>query len=247
MEFAIYVAQKRAGNTKKGVLKPTADALERWTTRIAARQLHLMGEAGADRYLADYGRGIAAPKCIALAVVCEANNYLAIAEGFWKKAYQLETGLTPEFSTPETTQIDDEEEIYFERSTPTPVCTNPFPPHLQPGHIVTMQPVDAIYPRQHYIDDDCYLGQPKIDGNRLVVIVDPQKVHFQSRSTRLRPSPDRKLHDSFLDMIDEVGPFILDGELVYYSWGNKEHRTGAQAAQVNIDAGCPELQPMCKY
>ena len=76
-------------------LKATADALERWNNRIVARGLHKQDEAGADQYLADYGKGIAAPKCVALAVACEVNGCNGIAMGFWAKAFSLETGIMP--------------------------------------------------------------------------------------------------------------------------------------------------------
>ncbi len=256
MDIAAYVADKRTANTKKGELRPTSDALERWTTRIYARKLHLMGEDGAMQYLSDYGRGIAAPKCVALAVVCEVNGFLAIAEGFWKKAFELETGtaapITAEFSTPKTTPA---KEGYFRVpgsvmipsfEKPAPVAS-PFPSHLQPGRIVTMQPVDAKYPRQHYIDDDNYLGQAKIDGRRMVVIADGNEVYYQSRSTKKCGTPDVNIHADLTALMGNVGPFILDGEVVYYSYDESEHRTGAQAAIVNVNAGHPEIQPRCEY
>ena len=102
-DFVTYIAEKRTANTKKGELKATADALERWNNRIVVRNLYQMGEDGADQYLSDYGKGIAAPKCIALAVACEVNNFQNVAVGFWKKAYELETGFQVPKTTPEKT------------------------------------------------------------------------------------------------------------------------------------------------
>jgi hypothetical protein len=60
------------------------------------------------------------------------------------------------------------------------------PPHLQPGRIVTMQPVDAPSERSYYIENPDYWGQPKRDGNRVVAIATKDKVYYQSRSTNLR-------------------------------------------------------------
>ena len=95
IDFPTYVIAKRGENMKKNELRPTADALSRWSSRIVPRGLHTMGQEGAAQYLADYGRGIAAPKCIALAVACEANGFGDIAMGFWIKAFELETGIRP--------------------------------------------------------------------------------------------------------------------------------------------------------
>ena len=245
MDFVTYVAQKRAENTKKGVLKPTADAMERWNNRIVARGLHLLGEAGADQYLVDYGRGIAAPKCVALAVVCESTNYLAIADGFWKKAYELETGFQVPKSAPRTDygRVPSGEMIP-EEVAPT---TSPFPPHLQPGRICTMQSVDAKYPRQNYIDDDRYLGQAKKDGRRMLAIGDGIEVYFQSRSTKKCGAPSIAIHNDLAALTKEIGPFILDGEAVCYSYDSSEHRTGAQAAITNMNAGHAYVQPIHAY
>ena len=86
MNFQDYVTSKRS--TKK---IPT-DIQQRWQYRIVARGLHNHGANGARIYLSDYGKGIAAPKCIALARCAEAEGYPDMAAGFWAKAYELETG-----------------------------------------------------------------------------------------------------------------------------------------------------------
>jgi hypothetical protein len=257
IDFPTYVIAKRGENMKKGELKPTADALSRWSSRIVPRSLHTMGQEGAAQYLADYGRGIAAPKCIALAIACEAKGFGDIAIGFWVKAFELETGIRPfpvDFSTPKSTVP-----VGVDISLPTPLARpkgrgwaaecapSLFPPHLQPSWLVTMQPVDAKYDRQHYIDDTDYQGQAKKDGRRLVVIADGTDVFYQSRSTRLSSTPNIKLDGCLTALMEKIGPFVVDGEVLYYSYDGTEHRTGAQAAIVNVNAGHGDVQPICQY
>ena len=79
-----YITEER--NTKK---KIPADIIERWQERIVKHGWEAQGEAGARQYLAAYGKGIAAPKCVALARQAEAEGFDEIALGFWKKAYEL--------------------------------------------------------------------------------------------------------------------------------------------------------------
>jgi bifunctional non-homologous end joining protein LigD len=110
-----------------------------------------------------------------------------------------------------------------------------------------MQPVDAKYPRQHYIDDASYLGQAKKNGRRMVAFGNGDMVSYQSRSTKVWSAPNVKLHSYLTTLTKEIGPFIIDGELLYYSFDGSEHRTGAQAAIVNMNAGQGHIQPVCEY
>lgn len=65
---------------------------ERWVSRILARNLHLLGEEGAEIYLKLYGRGISEGKVVNLAIKAEIEGYQEIANGFWKKAYSIQSG-----------------------------------------------------------------------------------------------------------------------------------------------------------
>jgi predicted transcriptional regulator len=69
------------------------DIVERWETRIVPKRLHEMGVLGVGRYMAEFGAGIGAPKCIQLARKAELESCFELALGFWLKAYELETGL----------------------------------------------------------------------------------------------------------------------------------------------------------
>jgi ATP dependent DNA ligase domain len=231
---------------------PTADIRNRWATRIVARQLHQQGQAGAEAYLRDYGRGIAAPKVIALAVQAEQEGYPKFAEGFWRKAYLLMTGTEPtdaghtaaalrSAATTETPKISSVVQVSmpdarFETGRPP---LPDIPAALQPGALQTMQPVDAAHERNRYITDPAYLGQPKRDGNRLVLIASQAGIHYQARSLAPQASPDPALDAAAREVVHARGSFILDGERVFLDVATKEHRTGAQAAQANADLGQP--------
>jgi len=72
--------------------KPMADMEERWATRMVPNGWPEQGEAGARAYLERYGRGIKPDKCVHLARHAEHMGCPEVARGFWKKAYELETG-----------------------------------------------------------------------------------------------------------------------------------------------------------
>lgn len=246
MNITVYIESKR--NTNKRI---PAEIRERWNNRILQRSLHLMGTAGAIQYLADYGRGIALPKVVNLAICAESEGYPEMALGFWNKAFELETGeKTP--AQPATTSS-----VKSVTSNPPKslILAKDLPPHLQPGHIVTMQPVDAssdgLRPargeRTHYINSPDYWGQPKRDGNRLIVIATNKQIYYQSRSTRIKEQPSIEINQALLEAATQLGSFVLDGELYYRSVTLSEHRTGSQAATVNIAAGAANIPPTPVY
>ena len=247
MDCTEYAEAKR-----KAAKKISADIRERWNNRIVQRGLHLMGEAGAVQYLADYGRGIGTAKVISFALCAESEGYPEMAMGFWKRAFELETGSKPIDLNPphnSTTNL-----AAAKKSTSAPkieTVNNPvvaeLPPHLQPGKIVTMQPVDAPNDRSYYIENPDYWGQPKLDGNRVVAIATPDKVYYQSRSTNLRQQASIEIDRALIETAGKIGTFVLDGELYYKSCTGSEHRTGAQAATVNIESGFPTIHPQAAY
>ncbi|MCU0545834.1 MAG: ATP-dependent DNA ligase [Oscillatoriaceae cyanobacterium Prado104] len=246
MDCAEYAEAKR-----KAAKKISSDIRERWKNRIVQRGLHLMGEAGAVQYLADYGRGIGTAKVISFALCAESEGYPEMAIGFWKKAFELETGeksiapnppdnstanIAPKKTTSRTKKVSANEPNIPE-----------LPPHLQPGRIVTMQPVDAPSDRAYYIENPDYWGQPKRDGNRVVAIATKDKAYYQSRSTNLRQQASIEIDRALIETAAKIGTFVLDGELYYKSCTGSEHRTGSQAATVNIESGFPTVQPQAVY
>jgi hypothetical protein len=247
-----YAAQKRAAATKKGVVKIGADIVERWNNRVLARGLNKLGEKGAAQYLADYGRGIAAPKVIALALKAEVEGCPEMARGFWKKAYALEMGrqAPTDAANPKATSGRGESDApALPVSAPvivpgaSTVRVEGLPDHLQPGRISTMQPVDAPKDHAHYISHASYWGQPKRDGVRTVVTATADQDVYQSRSTNLRAAPSPEIQNALREAAKKFGPFVLDAETYYPDANGGEHRTGAQAAKANIKAGQGEVQP----
>ncbi len=247
MDCTEYAETKR-----KAAKKISADIRERWNNRIVQRELHLMGEAGAVQYLSDYGRGIGTAKVIGFALCAESEGYPEMAMGFWKRAFELETGEKPIALNAQNNATTDVTSVAKSTSaTKTATINHPIvaelPPNLQPGRIVTMQPVDAPSERAYYIENPDYWGQPKRDGNRVVVIATKDKVYYQSRSTNLRQQPSIAIEKALIETAAKIGTFVLDGELYYKSHSGSEHRTGAQAATVNIDSGFPTVQPSAIY
>ena len=235
MNFTDFITSNRSS-----AKKPTADIRSRWASRIVARNLHTQGKAGANAYLRDYGKGISAAKVIALAIQAECEGCDDMAIGFWEHAYALTTGTQPDSRRHAFISPPDQPE-----SRPAPAFPG-LPAHLQPGSIITMQPVDASGTHDDYIHNLIYCGQPKRDGSRIVVIASPQAVAYQSRSTSILSSPSISFDGAFRRAAETKGPFVLDGELVFLDAAGGEHRTGSQAAQTNATNGHPEARVRCR-
>ena len=231
--FQDFVDEHVAKKSKDGVIKISSEINKRWETRIVAQGLDKQGAAGAQAYLARYGKNIAAPKVISLALCAQAKGFDEMALGFWVKAHELTFGITP-------TGVSETVTAVLTNTSPK-VGELPFieglPDNLQPGRIHTMQPVDAPKEREHYINDPSYWGQPKRDGHRTVVIATPEKVYFQTRNLNLITIDNIALVEFFADVAKRVGTYVLDGELWYQSFDGKEHRTAAQAAEWNVQTG----------
>ena len=177
--------------------------------------------------------------------MAESAGCTEMAVGFWSKAYELTTGQRP--SSSEMVGLIPNLDAQPVTAQAASVILSSLPAHLQPGKIITMQPVDAPHDRNFYINDPAYIGMPKRDGVRTVVIVETGRVYYQSRSTKLRPSPSVEMDKALLKAADLYGDFILDGELVYHNALGGEHRTGAQAATWNMTNGYPGIQPQPKF
>jgi hypothetical protein len=119
------------------------------------------------------------------------------------------------------------------------------PPRLQPGKIVTMQPVDAPagVSRLTYINSPRWVGMPKRDGERCVGTATPNQVWYQSRSMKFRAAPNEAINTALKEAAFRFGTFVLDGEEVWYDVEGGEHRTGAQAQTANDLLGYPRTAP----
>ena len=72
-----------------------SDVEGHWLSRIVAKGLHELGENGVAIYLSGYGTNIGEPKVVHLAVKAEREGYPDFAMGFWKKAFELSIGKSP--------------------------------------------------------------------------------------------------------------------------------------------------------
>ncbi len=247
MTFTEYVE-----GTRRSIKKVPAGITQRWNERVLPRGLHRMGEAGARKYIADYGRGISAEKVVHLALKAESEDCPAMAAGFWKKAYELETGnVAPAEAAKAPAALPALAATDALTMLPPPRASNgsaaipDLPPHLTPGELVTMQPTDARKSRQHYIDDPAFWGQPKRDGKRLVVTATPPPAQnfYQTRTGNLEEPPSPQIDQALAQGARKFGVFVLDTELYYADALGGEHRTGAQASTVNIENERGDVQP----
>lgn len=241
MDINEYIEAKR-----NAVKQIPVEIRERWNNRIVKRSWHLMGIDGALEYLANYGKGIGIIKLINLAICAEFEGYPEVALGFWNKAFEIETG-----NSQPTTQRKPRKLKTIPSNTPSETSTpewknrnivEDLPTHLQPGSIVTMQPVDAPFDRSYYIDSPDYWGQAKRDGHRMLVIASKEKIYYQSRTTKEKAQPSTEINRLLLEVANKIGTFVLDGELYYRSVTGSEHRTAPQADAINA-AHCAESTP----
>lgn len=218
-------------DTKK-VKKVPAEIIKRWQERVIVGNLQNMpGRAGATSYLGLYGTSIAAPKCLALAQQAMNCGYPEMAAGFYMKAASLEGvvlegGIEIKVGPLVAQAVAEECRMIAE-----------FPTDMQPGKFSPMQPVDGLKTREYYINNLGYWGQPKIDGNKLIVFATPNEVYYQSRQMKLNGAPCAEIDAALREEAEGFGPFVLEGELTYLDLKGKEHRTGPQALTANSDAG----------
>jgi hypothetical protein len=244
MNINEYIASKQ-----NAIKRISSEIRERWNNRVVKYSWHLMGVDGANQYLANYGNGISALKAISLAICAESEGYPEVALGFWTRAFEIETGVTP--PTPRQAKMRKPvAEVVSDAATApewkAKIFVPELPSHLQPESIVTMQAVDAPFEREHYINSNLYWGQPKRDGSRRVIIATPEKVYYQSRSTNLKGQPNHEIDRALLDAACKIGIFVLNGELYYRSVTGSEHRTAPQAITANIAAGT-DVPPVAIY
>lgn len=237
-----------SGHRTKSKGKVKAAIAERWNSRVLPRGLQNMGRTGANAYLDSYGKNIAAPKVVELALCADSMQAPEMAAGFWEAAYNLTTGDSATFPVngESVTDAPSQAPVKVGAKRDVPVLKE-FPSDMQPGAIQTMQPTDAPEPQSKYILSREYLGQPKRDGQRNVLYGTPTVCVHQSRSTSIMGTLDVDIEKAACETANEVGAFILDGERYFLSATGSEHRTAAQAATANIEAGHGKIQPVTVY
>src|SRR6266542_3114063 len=80
--------RKRQVGAHRGV---PSNVAEKWDSRILKRIFHILGEKGAEAYLSMFGRGIGEKKVVDFAIKAEIEECQDMADGFWKKAYSIQS------------------------------------------------------------------------------------------------------------------------------------------------------------
>ena len=101
--------------------------------------------------------------------------------------------------------------------------------------------------RSYYIDSPDYWGQPKRDGSRRVIVATKEKIYYQSRSTKPKGKPTTEINQALLQAANQLGTFVLDGEVYYRSVTGSEHRTAPQAATANAVAAAENTPVVTVY
>lgn len=201
--------------SSKLATRVTSDITERWQTRVVANGWHTMGADGARRYLSAYGKSIKAPKCVKFAIHAESQGAMDFATAMWTEAFELETGQR------QSPTLDPDAIVPGKR------VAAGLPDHLQPGVIATAQPQDLEDSLEMYIKDKRFIAQEKIDGMRMVAVIDGGRMWYQTRNLNLFLAPleiEATLNAAFRDRTA-----VLDGELTWLCEDETLHRTEAQA------------------
>jgi bifunctional non-homologous end joining protein LigD len=154
-----------------------------------------------------------------------------MARGFWRKAYILTHGMEPPADLADDSQAPTSH-VLVDAPVAIPFVDG-LPDHLQPGKIMTMQPVDATASREFYVNNGAYWGQPKRNGWRLVVVATRDETYYQARSLNMQSPPALEIDAALKEVADRIGPFVLDGERVYLDVLGGEHKTAPEAGQTN--------------
>ncbi|MBI3360146.1 MAG: hypothetical protein HY023_03445 [Chloroflexi bacterium] len=81
----------------------------------------------------------------------------------------------------------------------------------------------------------------------MIALATIERRYYQSRSTNLGDAPSTEMDRALAAAAAKFGTFILDGELYYPDFRGGEHRTGAQAATVNLRYDRGGVQPQARY
>lgn len=230
----------------KHPIKIKSDIAERWNSRVLARGLNAQGRNGARAYLDSYGRGIAAPKIVALALCAHANGAAEMAAGFWEAAFNLETGQTETLSVSEAASEPNVRPVIVGVAKQVPVVIG-LPADLQPGRIVTMQPTDAPRPQSYYILNPDIIGSAKRDGHHDVLLSLNNSTVHQTRRGGIAGDIHPDFEKAASAVAGEIGVFILDGERYFLDAAGKEFRTSSEAAASNIEMGEGGIAPIPVY
>jgi len=245
------IIQYAEGIRTKSRGKVKAPIAERWNTRILPRGLHTQGKDGARAYLESYGKNIAAPKVAELATCAEIMGATEMAAGFWEVAYELETGSCATFlggAQGSGQKSCEESSTPIQMMKPKgDVFLAGIPNDLQPGKVIPMQPKDAAEREDYYVGNPMYQAQPKRDGQKDFLFGSEEGSAHQSRSTSIMGGLTPEFEHAVQSAAKEIGAFVLEGERYYLSAGGSEHRTAAQAATANIEAGAGEMNPIPVY
>lgn len=210
MNIKEYVAEHSSDSVK-------TDIVERWESRIVANLWNTRGAAGAEAYLAQYGKQIKAPKVIGLARIAEIKGFPEMANRFWEEAFFLETGRAESLNVANGAAPLNEKEAYYAKRYNTrngeasdlslpavPVLKQPF------GHYPQLLVMVDRAKAMRLAADPAYGVQEKKDGERVMVKVRNGVLTAGNKKALVRPLP-LGVTRALLALKRD---FVIDGELV---------------------------------
>jgi bifunctional non-homologous end joining protein LigD len=179
----------------------TADIVERWNTRVVPQSMHTAGRAGAEDYLAKYGRTMKAPKTLGFACCAMANGHSEFANRMFEEAFFLETGSRP--------TVDGPRADVSHHELPTPIVSKPA--DKRPfGHYPQLLTLVDRPTAERMLQDPAFCIQEKVDGQRVMVEVKDGWVRAGNKRGIERPLP-LNVAEALKGVCRD---FVVDGELV---------------------------------
>ena len=215
MTIQEFMQQQRV----KGKITPAIE--ERWNNRILQRGWQLQGRAGANSYLAAYGKSIGVAKVVGLALIAEREGHQDMANRFWEAGYTLATG----------TDANGVLGGGAAQQPPAPqtVFEQAFPQDLQPGKVKTMDWGKVAQPHSFYIQQSAFWGYPDNGGVRSLIFGTPEEAAYQETAGKAFPSVNRHLDEAVVLAAKIIGPFIVDGQRYYVDAKGRQHKTMPKA------------------
>ena len=144
------------------------DIRERWNSRIVPNGWEKQGAAGADNYIAQYGKNIGTPKLCAFAKLAEDSGAQVMGARFWELAFQKEGGAGAPAPVPAPPKP-------VAPKTPT---VDGLPIDLQPRVVTVTKDVKSKLSAKKRVDDSASLGFALQPGKRFVIFGCGDRVVF---------------------------------------------------------------------
>lgn len=210
MELKDYIRSKRHIKSMSGIR-------ERWEGRIVKPNgWHLQGEAGAAKYIVQYGKTIKVPKLLALAQYAGERGYFDMANGFYMYAARME-GVTIDRHLPSSFNVLAHR---IQKMPPIAVAGvyYDFPQLLQPGTV-------------------------KVETNSVAFVTAKETFYQYPNDKDLYVTLEFRVDEQLRILALALGSLIVTFELAWVDFAGLEYATAQESIDANSVLGFDTLLP----